>query len=281
MSLSPTDEGVISILDGIIQKPVKMQVDLWIDKSNLSALGSEESAREWIEKYITPYEKVIRYICVGNVIGSLDFYFPLFRDALLNLKQLIPASASMKLSAIADVSKLLQPDYDAETHPSSCRLTTKAKQVVTLLSKLNGSPSPLFVQIMPYFMMTIDHLPSDNFLLKDSAKPYMWDGNYCYRHAFDAMLDSICCALTKEQDELGKVDIHVLSGWPTKGPGPNASPPDAQTYMDNLVNHVTVATPRYNKPADVFIYSLEDEDTLQTDIEEFKHLGVKSFLGTG
>ena len=125
-------------------------------------------------------------------------------------------------------------------------------------------------------------LDVENCILKDEATSYMNDVvnnvNYSYSQGFDAMLDGICFAL-KKVDGLGKVDTHVVTGWPT-GPisAPDASEKCARDYLSKLRQRIGNPTPMNNKPVEVFIYSLVNEENLVTAVNEFNYLGAALHL---
>lgn len=274
--LSKRNEAVISILKRIITDPdlkSKIKVVMCIDCKDLDLLAEKDKAKQWVDTYITDYASIISHVCVGDVIGSADFPHPTFPDAMSNLEKLL--EDPIKLSTFVNKSFLLGEPYTATTHPSTCVLTPRSKEMLLCLSKLMHSPIPLFVRIMPYFVTS--SVPVDNCILNDETKPYMYDGDYSYSQAFDAIVDSICCAL-KKVDGLDKVDIHVASGWPNAGPTDYASEKYAKRYIHNLVRHIGQPTPRGNKPVDIFIYSMVDEENLVTAEEELKHLGAERYL---
>ncbi|KAJ8618133.1 hypothetical protein MRB53_014319 [Persea americana] len=257
--LSPCNEAVISILKLIITDPdlkskIKVVKCIFYYK-DLDLLADNNKAKEWVDTYITNYKSIIGHVCVGNVIGSFAFSISIFKDAMGNLKKLLDP---IKLSTIVNKAILLGDSYKANTHPSTCVLTERSKEILLFLSELLGSPVPLFVRIMPYFMISSD-VPIDSCILNDRAKPYMYDGDYSYSQAFDAIVDSICCAL-KKVDGLDEVEIHVATGWPT-GPvsATYASREYAKKYFSNLVPRIGNLTPMQNKHVDIFIYSLVDE----------------------
>ncbi|RWR90736.1 glucan endo-1,3-beta-glucosidase GII precursor,putative, expressed [Cinnamomum micranthum f. kanehirae] len=284
MGLSPTpltkNDNVIPIPPIV---PGEMKIVLCIDYNDLSPLANDASASNWINTYVASNASVISHVCVGDVIGSVDFSLHDFKDAMSNLKNSLPDT--IKLSVLVNESMLLGHAYTALDPPSTCIIEpSRSKDILLFLSKLTRYPIQLFVRIMPYFMIS-KGLAVENCILRDTAQTYMKDMvngvNYSYSQAFDAMLDSICCAL-KKVDELGEVDIHVVTGWPT-GPfsAPDASEQRAREYFSNLLPRIGKPTPMHNNPVDVFIYSLVDEENLETNVKEFKHLGAEKYLPCG
>lgn len=273
MWISPTDDGVQELLNKISKDKKmssQMQIVLCIDYKELGPLATSGAAKKWVDDYIIGHESIISHICVGDVIGKYDnFSLPDFNKAMNYIKALVPAS--IKFSAIVNTVSILGDSYDARTHPSDCKVMDWYVQLLTSLQDLNGSPIPIFVRIMPYFLLT-EGIPLVNYLLYDGTEPYMIDGKYWYRQVFDAMIDSIFCAVNDAG--FSKMEMYVVSGWPTKGPKPEASFAKAKIYNHNLLKHVGKSTPRENKPAEILVYSLVDEDKLETTVNEFKHLGT-------
>lgn len=273
MMLDCTDNRGSDILKAVSNDPVlssRMKFVLWV--RDLAPLANELSAKQWVSEYIEGYESIVSDICVGEV--TVGCTFDIFNNAMQNLKSLLPAS--IKLSAMVNMS-ILEGTYYANMPPSLCKLTADARQLLTLLYTLNCGQFPLFVCMIPYFMMSGKAKP-ENCLLIDGAQTYMRDGQYNYTQVFNAMLDSIWCALNKELPELRMANLNAVSGWPTDGPKDEASPKNAKIYIPNFVKHSNKCTPRGNKPAGICIYNLVDEDLIETTVEEFKHFGAEPYL---
>ncbi|KAI3910278.1 hypothetical protein MKX01_030104 [Papaver californicum] len=68
----------------------------------------------------------------------------------------------------------------------------------------------------------------------------------------------------------------VVSGWPSAGNGNIATIPNARTYINNLISHVsgTSGTPKWpGKSIEIYIFSLFNENMKNGDMTE-KHFGL-------
>ncbi|KAK6145429.1 hypothetical protein DH2020_022249 [Rehmannia glutinosa] len=94
-----------------------------------------------------------------------------------------------------------------------------------------------------------------------------------YHNMFDAMVDAVYAALEK----VGGSEIEIVvteTGWPSDG-GRDASIENAQTYVNNLIKHVSLGqgTPRKpGKDIDTYIFAMFNEDLKHEGIE--RHWGL-------
>uniref|UniRef100_A0ACD5WMG6 Uncharacterized protein n=1 Tax=Avena sativa TaxID=4498 RepID=A0ACD5WMG6_AVESA len=88
---------------------------------------------------------------------------------------------------------------------------------------------------------------------------------------FDAFVDTTYSAL--ESAGAGSVGIVVSeSGWPSAG-DPAATTENAQTYNQNLINHVGLGTPKRSGAIETYIFAMFNEDK-KTGLETERHFGL-------
>lgn len=261
-----------------------VEVVLQIPQSKIVELVDPVRAREWINAYIEPYIRIIRYVCVGHVRGEMQ------REELSNLwkvmdniiRALIPISTSIKVSTCVDVSILQDrsnSSYSPTTPPSQFKIQPNViGPLREIFNHLKVTSTPIFTTIFHYVYIRDREYQTNiglpNYLLDPTANSYLQDpdGALDYKYVYDAMVDSIYCAMRSWG--FGMVPICVLSGWPTAGGDsvhPNAFTIDnARKYQERLA--LRVRTLRTEVKCN-YILSLLDEDTSTGD-EESKHLGT-------
>ncbi|KAG0489576.1 hypothetical protein HPP92_006439 [Vanilla planifolia] len=109
------------------------------------------------------------------------------------------------------------------------------------------------------------------YALFTSPGPVVTDGQLQYQNLFDAILDAFYSALEK----VGAGSVRVVvseSGWPSDG-GQSASPERAQTYLQNLIEHVEKGTPKRPGNIEAYIFAMFDEDKKQPQGTE-NHYGI-------
>ena len=112
----------------------KIKIVMCIDYKDLSPLANYTNALEWVRTYVGSCASVISHVCVGDVIGSVDFPIPIFKDAMRNLKKLLPET--VKLSVFVTEFMLLGNAYTALNPPSTCNIeTSRSTDILLFLSK--------------------------------------------------------------------------------------------------------------------------------------------------
>ncbi|OVA15430.1 Glycoside hydrolase [Macleaya cordata] len=239
-----------------------IKVVLGVPNDDLQKLGDSSFAKTWINNNIVPYRNNVqfRYLAVGNEVipGGLAGNVP---PAMQNL------NAALKAAGIGDIpvttaihSAVLGTSYP----PSAGQFSNAADSVMrSIVGFLVANKSPLLVNIYPYFAYTGN--PRDiqlDYALFTANRVVITDGNNQYRNLFDAMVDSTYAALEKVGG--GNVEIVISeSGWPSAQNGNIATIPNARTYINNLVSHVsgTSGTPRRpGKSIETYIFALFNEN---------------------
>jgi exo-beta-1,3-glucanase (GH17 family) len=132
--------------------------------------------------------------------------------------------------------------------------------------------APLLANVYPYFSYTGNEAQIDiNYALFTSSGTVVSDDNKAYQNLFDALVDTFYSAL--ESAGAGSVKIVVSeSGWPSAG-GDAATAGNAQTYNQNLINHVGKGTPKRPGGIEAYIFAMFNEDR-KGGAETERHFGL-------
>ncbi|XBI99864.1 hypothetical protein VPH35_019872 [Triticum aestivum] len=227
--------------------------------------SSVPGAQLWVRLYIQHYPGIsFRYISVGNELtgAATQNIVP----AIKNLNAALDAAGIKGIK----VSTAVRLDVLASCSPPSSGVFKDGymKQVVALLGTTGA---PLLVNVYPYFAYIGDQKDIDlNFALFQPSSAVVRDGGLSYTNLFDAMVDAMYAALRK-----ANVQVPVViseSGWPSAG-GAGASVANAQTYNQNLINHVGKGTPYSPQSLETYVFAMFNEN-LKTGAETEKHFGL-------
>ena len=131
------------------------------------------------------------------------------------------------------------------------------------------APAPLLANVYPYFSYIGNKAQIDiNYALFTSPGTVVQDGGNAYQNLFDALVNTLYSAL--ESAGAGSVGIVVSeSGWPLAG----GDAANAQTYNQNLINHVGQGTPKRRGAIETYIFAMFNEDR-KPGAETEKHFGL-------
>ncbi|XP_008227227.1 PREDICTED: glucan endo-1,3-beta-glucosidase-like [Prunus mume] len=252
---------------------IELTVTIPIDK--LQGLNDADAATDWVEKNVQAYlpDVKFKYIAVGNEVHPTDAEAQYLLPAIQNIHSAIVAAnlqGQIKVSTAIDTSHV-----DNDYPPSAGKYSDAAKSFITpVINFLASNGAPLLVNVYPYFSYTANPADIDlAYALFTSQGVTMPDG-VKYQNLFDALLDAQYSAL--EKANASNVEIVVSeSGWPSKG-GDAATPKNAQTFYQNLINHVTgtSGTPkRPGKAIETYLFAMFDEN-IKAGSEVVRHFGI-------
>ncbi|XP_010907251.1 glucan endo-1,3-beta-glucosidase [Elaeis guineensis] len=245
-----------------------IQLIVDVPNTDLQNLASDASAaNDWVQNNIKAYSGVsFRYIAVGNEVipgNSAQYVLPAMRNIYSALSSAGLQNQIKVSTAVA--TSVLGVSYPPSHGAFSSDALTYLSPIVQFLAS-NGAP--LLVNVYPYFSY-VDNQGSINinYALFTSSGTVVTDGQYNYQNLFDAIVDAVYAALEK----VGGSSVVIVvseSGWPSAG-GTAASINNAQTYNQNLINHVGQGTPRRSgKALETYIFSMFNENQKPAGIEQ-------------
>ncbi|URE34641.1 Glycosyl hydrolases family 17, partial [Musa troglodytarum] len=236
-----------------------------VEHKDLQSLASDAyAANDWVQTNIAAYSPGVpfRYIVIGNEVipGDLAQYV---LPAMQNVQTALD-SAGVQVNVSTSVAlSVLGSSYP----PSAGAFTPEAQTYMEpIIQFLATGGSPLLVNVYPYFAYRDN--PAQialSYALFTSEGVVVTDGAYGYKNLFDAMLDATHAAMEK----VGGADVAVVvteSGWPSDG-GFAANISNAQTYNQNLINHVGEGTPRRPAPIEAYIFAMFNENQKEAGTE--------------
>ncbi|KAG1338565.1 Glucan endo-1,3-beta-glucosidase, basic vacuolar isoform [Cocos nucifera] len=250
-------------------KGSNIQLILDVPKTVLQSLASNPSAaNDWVQQNVKAYSPDVsfKYIAVGNEVIPGD-YAQYVLPAMRNIYSALSSAGlqnQIKVSTAVATSVLQLSSPPSDGVFSSDALTYLSPIVQFLAS--NGSP--LLVNVYPYFSYVDSHGSIDlNFALFTSSEIVVHDGQYNYQNLFDAIVDAVYAALEK----VGGSTVPIVvseSGWPS-AEGTAATINNAETYNQNLINHVGQGTPRRpGKAIETYIFEMFNENQKQPAVEQ-------------
>ncbi|KAH7677187.1 Glycoside hydrolase family 17 protein [Dioscorea alata] len=251
-----------SILEALRGSNIEVMLD--IPNTDLRNLASDPSAANvWVQTYIIPYSRPhikFKYIAVATEAIP--------RTSLQNVGQyVLPAMRNIRTSLLSVGRDEIKVSTAVSAALFTLFLADTEEILEPIIRFLNSTGSPLLVNVDPY-LSYINNMD-------------IFDLNYALftspgTNLFDALLDKVYSALEKTGGS--NVDIVVSeSGWPSAG-GVAASVDNAQTYNQNLINHVRQGTPKGPRVVEVFLYEMFNENQKSPEYE--KHFGLFNPDGT-
>ncbi|CAL4899543.1 unnamed protein product [Urochloa decumbens] len=241
-------------------------IDVIVDEGNLNALISDASG--WVKANVLPYKDDVnfKYIAVGNEVEAPDTQRIL--PAMQNLNTALSAAGlgNIKVSTAVKMSVLAEP-----SSPPSSGTFADPSVMGPIVKFLASTGSPLLANIYPYFAYKGANGKIElNYALFKPSSPT--SNGPEYTNLFDAMADAMYTAMEK----VGGSSVPIVvseSGWPSGGGDGAASLENAQTYNQNLINHVGKGTPKRPGALETYIFAMFDENRKMGDETE-KHFGL-------
>ncbi|KAK1392241.1 Lichenase [Heracleum sosnowskyi] len=250
-----------------------------IPNTQLQSLQDPVAARTWVRDNIQNYlpGAKFRYIAVGNEVdpnnGGTSQYVNLVLPAMTNVHNAIVAAG---LQNQIKVSTATYSGVTSGFPPSQGSFQDSAKGFIEpIIQFLAQNNLPLLANIYPYFSylgtpeidLQYALFTAPNVVVTDP------DGNREYRNLFDALLDTLYSAVERS----GGPNIEIVvseSGWPSAGDR-EATVQNAQTYNQNLINHVRGnGTPKkQGKAIETYLFAMYDENQ-KGGSETEKHFGL-------
>ncbi|WVZ67476.1 hypothetical protein U9M48_016547 [Paspalum notatum var. saurae] len=243
-----------------------------VANTDLGSMASDPSfATSWVQSNVQAFPGVsFRYIAVGNEVSGGDT-----SSILPAMKNLNAALSNAGLGNIK-VSTAVQSDVTQGFPPSQG--TFSQSYMGPIAQYLQSTGAPLLANIYPYFSYTGNEAQiSLDYALFTAPGTVVQDGGNAYQNLFDALVDTMYSAL--ESAGAGNVNIVVSeSGWPSAG-GDAASTGNAQTYNQNLINHVGKGTPKRPGAIETYIFAMFNEDQ-KTGAPTEQHFGLFNANGS-
>jgi hypothetical protein len=240
-----------------------------VGNENLASFASDpNAAAAWVQSNVANFPGVsFRYIAVGNEVAGGDT-----QNILPAMKNVDAALSAAGLSNVK-ASTAVQSGVTAGFPPSKGTFSSAASSYMTPIARyLATTGAPLLANVYPYFSYTGNEAQIDiNYALFTSSGTVVSDDNKAYQNLFDALVDTFYSAL--ESAGAGSVKIVVSeSGWPSAG-GDAATAGNAQTYNQNLINHVGKGTPKRPGGIEAYIFAMFNEDK-KGGAETERHFGL-------
>ncbi|XP_073014358.1 glucan endo-1,3-beta-glucosidase-like [Typha latifolia] len=264
MRLYGPDTAALNALKGS-----NIQLLLDVPNDNLQSIAnSPQEATNWIQNNVAPYSSDVafRYIAVGNEVipgDNAQYVLP----AMNNIYNALSAAGLQdKIKVSTSVSQgVLGQSYP----PSAGAFSSAAQQTLgPIIQFLASKGAPLLVNVYPYFSYAGNPNQIDiKYALFTSPGTVVTDGQAAYQNLFDALMDALYSALEKA----GGSNVPIVvseSGWPSAG-GTATTPQNAQTYNQNLIQHVGKGTPKRPGIAiETYIFAMFNEDQKPAGIEQ-------------
>ncbi|KAM0900731.1 hypothetical protein ACQ4PT_020434 [Festuca glaucescens] len=268
-----TGMRVYTVNDNTLQALSGSNIGLILDTGNkqLAELAANATyAAAWVKANVQSHQRLtIKYIAVGNEVPGQGGN-P--RDILPAMKNIRNALVRARLGGIK-VSTAVNSAVTQGFPPSKGIFNASASHMPPIAQYLASTGAPLLANIYPCFAYKGDtiHITLD-YALFTCLGTQVPDGGNAYQNLFDALVDTMYSAL--ESAGARSVPIVVSeSGWPSAGDGTVATMGNAQTYNQNLINHVGKGTPKRPGAIETYIFAMFNEN-YKTGEETEKHFGL-------
>ncbi|VVA36037.1 PREDICTED: glucan endo-1 [Prunus dulcis] len=258
-------------------KGSNIELTVTILKNQLQGLTDAAAATDWVQKNVQAYSPDVKfkYIAVGNEVHPTDPEAQYLLPAIQNIHNAIVAAnlqGQIKVSTAIDTTLV-----DNAYPPSAGKYSDAAKSFITpVINFLASNGAPLLVNVYPYVSYTENPSQIDIAYALFTSQGITTPDGVKYQNLFDALLDAQYSAL--EKANAPNVEIVVSeSGWPSEG-SDAATTQNAQTFYQNLINHVkgTTGTPkRPGKAIETYLFAMFDEN-IKDGAEVERHFGLFS-----
>lgn len=248
-----------------------IQLIVGILNNDLLAIGeSNATANAWVTENIVPFANStsIVAIAVGNeVITGVSNLSLVLVPAMTFIHSALVANNLDRIKVSSPCSMYLL----GSTYPPSAGYFNASYAVTVMqpmLDFLSQTLSFFMLNVYPYkaYVANPADLSLDYALFRPNAGVSDSATGVLYTNLFDAQLDAMYAAMAK----LNHTDLNIVvseSGWPTAGNVGEVAPsiPNAQTYINNLIQHVLNKTGTPERPGvtiNTYLYELfsENED---------------------
>jgi len=238
--------------------------------ANLAA--SAANADSWVKTNVQSHQGLsIKYIAVGNEVpgqgGDPRDILPAMKNVQAALDKAGVSGIKVSTAVNSAVTAGFPPSHGIFNASSASHMPPIAQYLAT-------TGAPLLANIYPYFSYKGDptNIRLDYALFTAPATVVTDDNGNQYQNLFDALVDTMYSAL----ERAGATSVPIVvseSGWPSAGDGTGAHPGNAQTYNQNLINHVGKGTPKRPGAIETYIFAMFNENGKKGNDTE-KHFGL-------
>nr|CAJ58511.1 glucan endo-1,3-beta-D-glucosidase [Secale cereale] len=249
-------------LSALRNSGISLILDIGNDQlANIAA--STSNAASWVQNNVRPYYPAvnIKYIAAGNEVlgGATQSIVPAMRR---------PQRGPLRRRPRRHQGVHLDPVRRGGQHHSHPPPACSRAYMTDVARHLASTGAPLLANVYP--LPSYRDNPRDISLNYATFQPgtTVRDQNngLTYTCLFDAMVDAVYAALEKAGAPGVKVVISE-SGWPSAG-GFAASPDNARTYNQGLINHVGGGTPKKREALETYIFAMFNENQKTGDPTE-------------
>ncbi|XP_078158427.1 glucan endo-1,3-beta-glucosidase-like [Carex rostrata] len=230
---------------------------------DLSEASSPSAADTWVKNNVKPYPDVsFKYIAVGNEVSGGDV-----SNILPAMQNIYNSLSSAGLSSIQVSTSVSFGVVGTSYPPSAGAFSSDASYMSSIVQYLASINAPLLANIHPYlsYASNTGQIRLD-YALFTAPGTVVTDGSNNYQNLFDAQVDALYSAMEK----VGGSNVGLViseSGWPSAG-GTGTTMGNAQTYNQNLINHVGKGTPKRSTALETYIFAMFNENEKSAGIEQ-------------
>ncbi|XP_078158434.1 glucan endo-1,3-beta-glucosidase-like isoform X4 [Carex rostrata] len=230
---------------------------------DLSEASSSSAADNWVNNNVKPYPDVsFKYIAVGNEVSGGDV-----SNILPAMQNIYNSLSSAGLNSIQVSTSVSFGVVGTSYPPSAGEFSSDASYMSSIVQYLASINAPLLANIYPYlsYASNTGQISLD-YALFTAPGTVVTDGSNNYQNLFDAQVDALYSAMEK----VGGSNVGLViseSGWPSAG-GTDTTVGNAQTYNQNLINHVGKGTPKRPTALETYIFAMFNENEKSAGIEQ-------------